>query len=91
MTRANTWSLAVLLAIVLSVSWQLDEPADTSTDAQRQAAADARKERAARDLCRQQYGEAGFRWTADGSLVCTTKHGRVHRAPSGLAIVNEVR
>lgn len=79
--RAIDWTMASLFALILGAAWQLDkEPAQPAevTKAQRQAAAEARTERAAAQLCIRTHGpNAAHRWAEDGSLVCTDKKGRL--------------
>lgn len=45
-------------------------------DAQKAAQRAARQERAAAQLCAKAYGNAGYRWSEDGTLVCTDHRGR---------------
>lgn len=81
MTRhtALNWLLAGCLALLVSLSWHLD--ADTlasaaTTDAQRTALAEARKERAAARICAEAHGPGvATSWDADGALVCRARHG----------------
>ncbi len=81
MTRhtALNWFLAGCLALLVSLSWHLD--ADTlasaaTTDAQRTALAEARKERAAAQLCVKLHGPGvAHAWDADGALICRARHG----------------
>lgn len=74
----NMALLAFLLA-VLSTSYLLDtdEPyTHAQRDAIAAAQADARKERGARDLCRELHGpQAAHLWDAGGSLVCISRRG----------------
>ena len=44
-------------------------------DAQQQALQAQRRDMAAAALCRGQYGEAGYTWTADNRLVCIPRRG----------------
>lgn len=76
---------AIVIAAVLSAGHLLDGPDDTSAqhdqasalaDAQRHAIREARREHAAGQLCQRLRGEAAYRWTQDGELVCTDKRGR---------------
>lgn len=77
--------LAISLAALLSMAHLLDAPPQRSTqptqgsalaDAQAQAARSGRQERAAAQLCARMHGNAGYRWSEDGSLVCTDHRGR---------------
>lgn len=81
--NAINWSLAALLAAVLSTSHLLDASiTDNSTehaqaaalqDAIKDEAAHARYMQAAAAMC----GEnAGYLETADGAIACTTKKGK---------------
>ena len=91
--RILNWTLAAGIAAVLSGAYLLDGPDDHSaewpqssalTDAQRQAQAEARMERAAAQQCIKTNGmNAGYRWTPDDTLVCTDKRGRVAVAVRG--------
>lgn len=80
------WTLAAGIAAVLSCAYLLDGPDDHSAEwdqaaaaqmAQKAADMEARVERAAAQLCMKLKGpNAGYRWTADNQLVCTTNKGR---------------
>lgn len=78
------WGTSALLAFALAASHHLDvddhsdEWATSASlgDAQRQAAADLRRDLAAAELCRIEHGEAGFTWTAAGALVCLPRKGK---------------
>ena len=80
---ALSLGLAVAFAAVLSIGPALDDHADEwaqSTalrDAQQQAQAEARRERAAAQLCVRLRGpNAAHRWTPDGELVCSHNKGQ---------------
>lgn len=52
-------------------------PSATQLQAQAEASAALRRELAAQKLCAADAGpNSGYRWAADGALICTTKHGR---------------
>lgn len=77
-------ALALVMAIVMLYSttdhraeWQQSK--DLS-DAQQQAQREARLERAAAQQCARMHGNAGYRWTDDGVLVCTDHRGRINVA-----------
>jgi hypothetical protein len=80
----STYGAVTLLAFSLAASHHLDvddhsdEWATSASlgDAQRQAAADLRRDLAAAELCRIEHGEAGFTWTAAGALVCLPRRGK---------------
>lgn len=84
--RILNWTLAAGIAAVLSCAYLLDGPDDHRAEldqaeaialAQKLADVDARMERAAAQLCMKLKGpNAGYRWTADNQLVCTTNKGR---------------
>lgn len=73
---------AIVIAAMLSAAHLLDDNsadwqhASDLADAQRQAQREARREHAAGQLCQRLRGEAAYRWTQDGELVCVDKHGR---------------
>lgn len=74
---ALTLGLAAAFAAVLSIGPALDDHADeweqstSLRDAQKQAQAEARRERAAAQLCIRLHGAGtAYRWTSDGDLVC---------------------
>jgi hypothetical protein len=73
MTRppCNDWLFAVCIGLLVSLSWDLDADtlaSATTTDAQRTAAAEARKERAAAQLCIKLHGPGvAHGWTPDGA------------------------
>ncbi len=79
-------TIAAGIATVLSCAYLLDGPDDDSTEwalaesislAQKAAQLEARQERAAAQLCMKLKGpNAGYRWTEDHQLVCTTNKGR---------------
>jgi len=87
MTRhtALNWLLAGCLALLVSLSWHLDADTlagaldtntNTTAEAQRTALAEARKERAAAQLCVKLHGPgAAHGWTPDGALICRARHG----------------
>lgn len=79
-TAANLddWVLASLLAVLVSLAWHLDAPQQQASaaaeDAQRHAQAEARRERAAAQLCTKLRGPGtAHGWTPDGALVCTRR------------------
>ena len=83
---ALTLAIVLALAATLSLSHLLDGQPDRRTeaaqasalaDAQQDAARTARTERAAAQLCAKTHGNAGYRWSDDGTLVCTDHRGRV--------------
>ena len=87
MTLQRLLNLAMAAAICacLSLAHLLDAPgelravADTAsatTDAEHQAAADLRRDLGAQKLCRDAHGEASFRWTPAGQLVCKPRRGK---------------
>ena len=79
-------ALVVGIAAALSSAYLLDGPDDNSAEwaqaesislAQKAAQLEARQERAAAQLCMKLKGpNAGYRWTEDQQLVCTTNKGR---------------
>lgn len=81
MNRLINYTLAGLMALVLSTAYLLDNPTDhqaaidtasAARDAQRAAVAQARFDRAAQAMC----GEnAGWQLRADGAVQCLTKRG----------------
>ena len=79
---ALTAALAIGIAAILSTGHHLDDHGDdwaASTallDAQRQAQADARRDRAAQQLCIRLHGPGvAPAWDADGRLVCSARKG----------------
>jgi len=92
MTRHTipNWLLAGCLALMVSLAWHLD--ADTiasaaTSDAQRTAAAEARKDRAAAQLCIKLHGAGvSHGWTPDGALVCTARRGPARTVVAGGAL-----
>ena len=83
MTRsdtANNWVMGIALALMIAATCNLDAQ-DISdyglSDAQRQAQAEARKDRAAAELCFKAagYGSAPT-WTDKGELVCMRHDGK---------------
>lgn len=84
MTRYTPWLIAAALALLLGSAYRLDYPSiyqselDQSQaliDAQKQAAAELRRDLAAARICRETHGEASFAWTHDGELVCIPRRG----------------
>lgn len=82
---AMTAAIVLTLAATLSTAHLLDHQPDRRTeaaqasalaDAQKDAARAARTERAAAQLCAKTHGNAGYRWSDDGTLVCTDHRGR---------------
>ena len=79
--RLINWSIAGLIALVMSAAYLLDGPSDLQAaadtaasvrQAERQAQVAARFERAAQAAC----GEnAGWQLRADGAVQCLTKRG----------------
>jgi hypothetical protein len=78
---------ALVVALVLGLSWHLDEgrdgPAEFAQvqaleDAQRAAQAAARREHAAQAMCASAGSEnTAAIWQADGSVACRTKRGKL--------------
>jgi hypothetical protein len=80
---ALSLGLAVALAAILGSSHLLDDnsaewaQSTALRDAQQQAQAEARRERAAQQLCVRLRGpNAAHRWTPDGELVCSHNKGQ---------------
>ena len=80
--RPLNWTLAALLALLLSSSYLLDGPTDHQSewasaaslqDAVRAEAQAQRRAQAVAALCGQNAGSFEL---ADGDTQCTTKHGR---------------
>ena len=78
-----TAGLAVAFAAILGSSHLLDDnsaewaQSTALRDAQQQAQAEARRERAAAQLCVRLRGpNAAHRWTPDGELVCSHNKGQ---------------
>ena len=74
-------ALALAMAVTLlygtvdnKAEWQESK---ALSDAQAAAQREARLERAAAQQCARMHGNAGYRWTQDGELVCTDHRGRV--------------
>jgi hypothetical protein len=74
----TTWLLSATACLILSAGHLLDKmpnnhaewaASQSLIDAQKQAQADAKKEKAARAICKE-YGEAVPTWDADGQLIC---------------------
>jgi hypothetical protein len=53
----------------------LDKPTQSVVDAQQDAEQSLRIDMAAAALCREQYGNSAFTWTAGGELVCIPRKG----------------
>jgi hypothetical protein len=77
----TTWLLSATACLILSASHLLDKIPDHRSDwaasqslidAQKQAEADARKEKAARAICKE-YGEAVPTWDFHGQLDCKAR------------------
>jgi hypothetical protein len=87
MSTATRWLLAMLIALAVGLSWQLDGPDDTQaaqdqsdalTELQAAAPGSARQQAAADRLCLQERGPNSMAvWLEDGSLACTTRRGLV--------------
>lgn len=87
MNAATRWAIALLLAIALGASWQLDGPEDHQADwsdsqalkeLQAAEAGSARQQAAADRLCLEERGPNSMAvWLEDGSLACTTRRGLV--------------
>jgi len=84
--RFLNWTLAGVAALVLSTSYMLDATTPKRAEwnqakelelIQQAQATEARMERAAAQLCAKLHGNAGYRWTEAGTLVCTDHRGRV--------------
>ena len=83
----TTWAAALLIALLVGASWQLDGPEDHQAewdqsqalkDLQASEVGTARREAAAAKLCAEARGpNSEARWTAGGDLVCTTRRGLV--------------
>ena len=83
--RALNVAYALILCALLSTSYLLDGPDDVSAEwdqskalkeLQASAAGSARREIAAARLCNDARGpNSEARWTEEGHLVCTTRHG----------------
>ena len=87
---ALSLGLAVAFAAVLSIGPALDDHVDEwaqSTalrDAQQQAQAEARRERAAQQLCVKLHGPGvAATWDADDRLVCTARRGPARTVVAG--------
>ncbi len=90
---ALTLGLAVALAAILGSSHLLDDhssewPASTALqDAQRQAKAEARRDRAAQQLCIRLHGPGvAATWDADDRLVCRARKGGAKTVVAGGAL-----
>lgn len=83
MNTAANWLCAAVIAAVMSTTYMLDGPEDhqaewaASTELaelQASAAKEARRDRAAIELCIKAHGlGAAVQWTADGSLLCRAR------------------
>lgn len=80
----NTALLALMLAL-FTLGQLLDGPSDHSAEMAQSAdlvqAQQAQRMAASRDFaaarqCRREYGEADYRWTASGQLVCVPRKGK---------------
>lgn len=80
--RIINWSLAALVAMVLSSAWLLDAPLERNTeqgaglallDALHREAAQARFDKAAAQIC---GPNAGWIEQSDGAIRCTLKNGK---------------
>lgn len=74
------WALAAAICVLAGLVYHLDEPIAESihslSDAQKQAQAEARRERAATQLCVRLHGlGVSHSWDADGRLVCKARRG----------------
>lgn len=80
-THLTTMAALAFLIVVLGAGHLLDEPQPytaAQADAIAAAKAEVRRERGARDLCRELHGpSAAHLWDAAGSLVCITRRGEV--------------
>lgn len=71
--RLLNWAIAAAAAVLMGLTWHLDDHAAdmTRTDAERAAQTAARLQKAAQDLCLAEAGPgAAAIWTTDGALVC---------------------
>lgn len=71
--RIFDWAIAAAIAVLMGLTWHLDEPAGDliRTDAERAARTEARLQRAAQELCLAEAGPgAAAIWTTQGDLVC---------------------
>ena len=90
---ALTAALVVAMATILSTGHLLDDhSADWSEstalrDAQQQAQANARRERAAQQLCIRLHGPGvAAAWDADDRLVCSARRGPARTVVAGGAL-----
>ncbi|MGH6627625.1 MAG: hypothetical protein ACRECD_13990 [Burkholderiaceae bacterium] len=84
--HARNWLLAALLALALGAAHLLDGPDDHGSgraqsaelrDAIKTQAAEARKERAAAQLCLRLHGpQSAHAWDEQGRLTCSNRVGR---------------
>ncbi len=66
------WALAVAFAAALGPSFHLDDNVDFTSDAQRQARAELRKQLAAQDVC----GPGSYAvWLDDNTTSCRPRNG----------------
>ncbi|MFC5524042.1 hypothetical protein [Polaromonas jejuensis] len=87
MSTASRWALALIIALALGLSWQLDGPndieaaqdqSDALTELQAAAPGSARQQAAAQRLCREERGpNSEARFLPEGHLVCTMRRGLV--------------
>ena len=71
--RLFNWLIAAAIALLMGLTWHLDDHASdmTRSDAERAAQTEARLQKAAQDLCLQEAGPgAAAIWTSEGDLVC---------------------
>jgi hypothetical protein len=90
---ALSLGLAVALAAILGSSHLLDDnsaewaQSTALRDAQQQAQAEARRERAAQQLCVKLHGPGvAAGWDADDRLVCTARRGPARTVVAGGAL-----
>lgn len=91
--RVLNWTLAGVAALALSTSYMLDATTPKQAEwtqakelevIQKTQATEARAERAAAQLCAKTHVPGAYRWSEDGTLVCSTAHnGRVSVAARG--------
>lgn len=79
---ALNWITAGAVTVLAGLVYHLDEPISKSieqaslSDAQRSAQAEARRERAATQLCVKLHGPGvAHQWAEDGSLICRARRG----------------
>ena len=90
---ALTAALVVAVATILSTGHLLDDhsaewnPSTALRDAQQQAQASARRERAAQQLCIRLHGPGvAAAWDADDRLVCSARRGPARTVVAGGAL-----